>query len=337
MRDVDAVVVGGGPAGLSAAITLAKAGRSVMVLEKSKDAPGGPGETFHPGIEAIFDQLGIGDAMRADASARHLAVIVERAGHREIVAYENGWRGFQIRRRRLIRHLARRLENVGGEISRGNSARKLDQTLDRNIVETEDGSFRSRWLIDASGMAGWLDRRRATSMQIVSEPIWLRYGYDATTVSDGTLPRLRIDDGRWIWRAPLGDGETAWVTCRQGQPFIDRMPDGARGADGTWCLSRQPAGSGYFRVGDAACRLDPSNGHGVLRAMMSAIMAAHLAIQSDSGLLDRERAAQIYDGWIRYWFAADARQLAKHFPNVLSGATQHDNQPLVSPEVLEPA
>jgi hypothetical protein len=50
-----------------------------------------------------------------------------------------------------------------------------------------------------------------------------------------------------------------------------------RGADVTWRLSDAAAGLGWFIVGDAAAVLDPSCSHGVLKAIMSGMMAGHLA------------------------------------------------------------
>ena len=48
--EVDALIVGGGPAGLAAAIELKKNGvKNVRVIEREKDAGGVPRHSFHPG------------------------------------------------------------------------------------------------------------------------------------------------------------------------------------------------------------------------------------------------------------------------------------------------
>lgn len=308
MHDYDAIIVGGGPAGLTAAIQFARAGRSAILLERNRETPSGPGETFHPGIEPIFERLGVGDAMRAASSTRHNATVVEYGHRREVVPYGQDWRGFQIRRQVLNDNLKAQLATLGGKHSSGIQARNLAQDGRRHIVETDKGPLKARWLFDASGMMGWLDRRMATKLQPASKPIWLRYGYDRTSTSDGDVPRLRLGDHRWDWRAPLGDGETAWVDGTFSRPFPDQG-QGAKGADGTWRLSPNPAIPGVFRLGDAACRLDPSNGHGVLRAMMSAIMATHLALAVDDGMIAASKAVDVYSRWISHWFTTDAEAM----------------------------
>lgn len=55
----DVIIIGGGPAGSTAATTLAQAGRRVMVLEKEKFPRFHIGESLLPYNRAIFDALGV--------------------------------------------------------------------------------------------------------------------------------------------------------------------------------------------------------------------------------------------------------------------------------------
>jgi 2-polyprenyl-6-methoxyphenol hydroxylase-like FAD-dependent oxidoreductase len=66
MRDVDVLIVGGGPVGLTASILLSKAGVTSLLVERH------PGTALHPkarGINArtmeIYRQCGVEDAIRA--------------------------------------------------------------------------------------------------------------------------------------------------------------------------------------------------------------------------------------------------------------------------------
>ena len=58
--DFDVVIVGGGPAGMMAGLLFARAGCSVLVLEKHADFfRDFRGDTVHPSTMEILDQLGI--------------------------------------------------------------------------------------------------------------------------------------------------------------------------------------------------------------------------------------------------------------------------------------
>src|SRR5829696_9648198 len=63
---LDCCIVGGGPAGLMLALLLARAGRSVTVLEKHTDfLRDFRGDTIHPSTLEVMHELGLLDAFLA--------------------------------------------------------------------------------------------------------------------------------------------------------------------------------------------------------------------------------------------------------------------------------
>ncbi|HLM69271.1 MAG TPA: hypothetical protein VK358_17155, partial [Longimicrobium sp.] len=107
-----------------------------------------------------------------------------------------------------------------------------------------------------------------------------------------------------------GQADASWMPAA----FRGLRPLGpSRGADVTWRLSERVAAPGWFMVGDAAATLDPTSSHGVLKALMSGMMAGHLIAPVVRGQVPADEAAAAYQHWLASWFAADARKLSEFY------------------------
>ena len=124
--------------------------------------------------------------------------------------------------------------------------------------------------------------------------------------------------------AKVWPGTYQWtrLSLAAGRPDKDWLPNEfkalkargpARGADVTWRLLAETAGRGWFAVGDAAALLDPTSSHGVLKALMSGVMAGHLAEASWRGKAPEEEAAAAYSKWMTRWFTVDAAKLSRFY------------------------
>ena len=83
-------------------------------------------------------------------------------------------------------------------------------------------------------------------------------------------------------------------------------------ADVTWRTVTRPAGPGYICVGDAAAVLDPASSDGVLKAVMSGMMAGHVIAASVTGAAT-PAAMLTYARWLDGQFEADVSALAEMY------------------------
>jgi flavin-dependent dehydrogenase len=99
MHEFDAVVLGGGPGGSAAAITCARAGLRVALVERSAFPRPAPGETLHPGALPLLRRLGVEDEVLAAGFLRHAGPFVRWGGAERFVPFGSDvsgpWLGLQ--------------------------------------------------------------------------------------------------------------------------------------------------------------------------------------------------------------------------------------------------
>ena len=309
---LDLLVLGAGPAGCAAAIHARRAGLSVTLLESNERARPVPGETLHPGIEPILTTLGVRDAVLAAAFHRHRGVWIEWGEPIRFEPYgedaDGPWQGFQADRSRLNEILLAAASDIGVRILRPATPQSvlLDGECVRGVV-ADSREIRARWTADATGSRAWLASQLAKAEQIHSPSMHAQFGWRYGGGDDGQ-PRLRAHPCGWDWQAPLGAERIAWVSLR-----VDCLADGVTpqaGTDVTWRIHPECAGPGYFFLGDAAARLDPSSSHGVLRALMSGIFCAHAVANAHRTAQAASVAIESYVDFVGRQFGHDVEAMS---------------------------
>jgi flavin-dependent dehydrogenase len=331
----DVVVIGSGAAGSAAAIAAAQLGLEVILLEAQAFPRSRPGETLHPGVEPLLQQMGVLNAVLSAGFLRHTGNWVQWEGDRQFMTFgedESGaWQGFQAVRSSFDALLLGQAQALGVTVF--HPCRALGLLTDDNGrvvgVKTTQGKLRSAAVVDAAGGNHWGARQMGLTLQTESPRLTAYYGYVAGDCpARDDAPAIAADEQGWTWTAKVRHQLYQWTRL----PFVEPLPphwmppefaqltihQPMRGVNVTWRRVSRPAGEGYFLVGDAAMVLDPASSHGVLRALMSGRMAGNLIAQSLRDNCTEQQAIQHYCEWIAQWFQHDVdqlRQLYRILPN----------------------
>jgi flavin-dependent dehydrogenase len=323
------IIVGGGPGGCAAAIECARAGLDVTLLERETFPRAHPGETLHPGIEPLLKQLGVLEEVLAAGFLRHKGNWVKWGGASRFETFgadeHGGWRGYQAWRAEFDAILLKRAGDVGVRIIQPCRAeRPLLDGARVCGVKTGAGNIASAFVVDAAGDRHWLAKQLNLNIERRSPALIARYGYVRGECPErDQAPAIVADANGWTWTARVRPNLYQWTyLCITGESRerLFQMPPAelkqlepygrAHGADVTWRVVECPAGPGYFLVGDAASVLDPASSHGVLKAIMMGMMAAHSILRIVNNE-DEPRITQAYCRWARDWFEHDVSKLNK--------------------------
>ncbi|ABC80166.1 NAD(P)/FAD-dependent oxidoreductase [Anaeromyxobacter dehalogenans] len=316
----DAVVVGGGPAGLAFAAAAAARGLDVLVLERRR----GPvdkacGEGVLPaGVEAL-ERLGV-RARLGPALARPLRELrwVDPSGAVARLALP-GPGGLGVRRVALEAALRERAREAGAALEEGVEATDHRVLADRVRVRVAGGAaVEGRVLVAADGL-GSPTRRRAGLERRVRGPERFGVRRHADVADAGDAVEVHFGDGAEAYVTPVGPRQVGVAflfergAARSFEALLERFPalaarlEGAafatpaRGAGPLARAARARVADRLVLLGDAAGYLDAVTGEGLSLAFGSAIDLAALL----PGALSRgasARALAPYEAaWRRRW------------------------------------
>ncbi len=333
--ETDLVIVGGGPAGSAAAIAARSYGLSAVLFERTAAAALRPGEAAHPGIEPLLVQLGVMDAVQKAGFLRYEGHWVKWG--REPLRFmpfgqdeQGAWKGFQLWRPDFDEILLEGAMRAGATVVRACGAlRPVVEDGRVAGIETPAGVWRSSFVIDAAGRQRFLARALGlkTGQHGPRRIAWYNYAQGACPCLDQKSPMIASDANGWTWVARVRPNTYQWVRLLQDgarlpsrwQPpeFAGLLALGERrGIDATSTIATPAAGPGYFLAGDAASVVDPLSSHGMLKALMSGMKAAHHAAAVLRHGVTLGAAASAYDHWLTQWFRHDSARLAGFYREI---------------------
>lgn len=311
-RAWDAVVVGAGPAGAATALRLAAAGRSVVVVERSRFNRPRVGETLAPAVQPLLRGLGVWDRFRAldplpSWGTRSAWGEPAPAEHSHLVSgYSSGW---HVDRCAVDRMLADAAGAAGAQVRTGTTATGWHHDGSGWDVACSDGAVvRGRVLVDAAGRRAGAGRALGARRVVFDRLVAVAARSRRPPADGGYLLVEAVAEG-WWYTAPVPCGELVamlmtdpdlcrrggwataggWAARLGGAPATAARVGGAAASApvvhpaASHRLLRPGDARPWLAVGDAGLAVDPVSGSGFLRALRTAESAAGVV----ADLLDR--------------------------------------------------
>ncbi|SCL32448.1 geranylgeranyl reductase family [Micromonospora rhizosphaerae] len=303
----DLAVVGGGPAGLSAAHAAASAGIRTLVVERAT----------HPRYKTCGGGL-IGTSL-AEVAERIEVPVHDQVDR--VTFTRDGRRGFtrrhaagplvaMVRREEFDERLRAAAVAAGAEVREGVAVRAIEQDPDEVRLRLADGeTVRARTVIGADGSSGITSRHVGVRHRQVDLGLELELSVPAAE-QERWRGRLLVDwgplPGSYAWVFPKGDRLTVGVIAARGEgertraylgAFVDRLGlSGLSPEHDSGHLTRCRAEDSPLRrgrvlvAGDAAGLLEPWSREGISYALRSGRLAGTAVAE---GVLDGyERAVR---------------------------------------------
>jgi flavin-dependent dehydrogenase len=223
----DVFILGGGPAGSTAAALLAEKGWKVVIVDKERHPRFHIGESMLPMSTPLFERLGVREEVEKIGMIKYGAEFVSpQLQHTVTFDFGNAWKAdypstYQVRRSQLDEILFRNSGRKGAqtiEECRVTDVQFLDtgEAQVRISAQMADGAkrgFKARFFIDASGRDTFLARRFDMKRRNHEHCTAAMFGHfegaqRLTGKEEGNISIFWFEHG-WFWFIPLLDGQTS--------------------------------------------------------------------------------------------------------------------------------
>ncbi|HSZ54057.1 MAG TPA: NAD(P)/FAD-dependent oxidoreductase [Tepidisphaeraceae bacterium] len=311
--DYDAIIIGGGPAGATAALLLAKEGFRTLVVERSTFPRFHIGESLLPRHFSLLEELGLLEQVRKLPHVPKFGVAFLMGDNSAIARFPfslgllPGYEALNLERAPFDALLLKNVKDAGATVLENTTVKRIVRLNDGYVaVEADNREISARWLLDASGQGTVVGRHLGTRVACTDRHLQ-KVAYfnhfenvDRPAGIEGGYPLIVMCKEGWFWLIPLDEKRTSVGLVLD--PKVARTLDVPANCVLQWAIQRCPAvrermksasgietnivtadfsyrcrpyaGPGYFLVGDAAAFMDPIFSTGVCLAMMSGQQAA---------------------------------------------------------------